>query len=129
MVGLAQHRAETAHLPKQPLQDFAAGALLGRQKTAALLRQVVQDRTGFEDRDRLAIRPLFIDDRGDLVVRADRQERRVELLALAEIDPMGAVGQADLLQHDVDLLTVGRGRRVEIDHRRLRLLRGLSRFS
>ena len=113
---LAQHRAEARHLPHQPLHDLEPGARLLGQEPSGLLRQVEQDRARFEDRDGHAVGPVVVGQRRDLVVRADREEFRVELLALFEVHPVLVIGKPGLFQHDVDLLTVGRGRGVEIDH-------------
>ena len=55
-----------------------------------------------EDRARLhQVDPgLVVDDRRDLVVRADHQELRRELLVLPDVDRRHRVGNAQLLQHD-----------------------------
>jgi hypothetical protein len=58
-----------------------------------------------------------IDDRGHPVVRADLQERGVELVALADIDRNDAVREPGLLQHDMDLVAVRRRPGVKLDHR------------
>ena len=39
----------------------------------------------------------------------------LELVALADVDRVRAVGQAALLQHDVDLVAVGRGPGIDVD--------------
>ncbi|KAI1691990.1 hypothetical protein DdX_21503 [Ditylenchus destructor] len=94
MMRLAGHRAEAAHLPEQPLLDVDAPALVGRIEFSVLAAEILQDRAGFEDRDRLAVRPLGIDDRRHAVVRRDRQELRLELVALADVDVLHLVGNA-----------------------------------
>ena len=119
MVRLAQHRAEARHLPHQPLHDLEPGARLVGHEPPRLLRQIEQDRARFEDRDRLAVRPVVVRQRRDLVVRADREELGVELLSFFQVHPVLVVGKPGLFQHDVDLLAVGRCRGVEIDHRSL----------
>ena len=53
---------------------------------------------------------------GHLVVGRDLQEVRVELVARPDVYGMDCVVQPGLLQHDVDLVTVGRGPGIEIDH-------------
>ncbi len=115
MVGLSEHRAEAAHLPEQPLVHLHAPALVGRIEATGLAAEILQDGAGFEDRDRLAVRPVGIDDGRHLVVGRDRQELGLELVALADIDRMHGVRQAGLLEHDGDLPSV-RGRPViEVD--------------
>ncbi len=117
-MGLAEHRPEAAHLPEQPLQRVDALARLLREEPAGLLGEVHQDRARFEDGDVPAVGAVVIDDRRNLVVGADLQERGLELLAPVDVDPDGRVVEAGLLEHDVDLLAVGRGFGVEIDHER-----------
>ena len=56
------------------------------QELPALLREIEQDRAGLQSRDRLPPGLVAIDDRGNLVVRADCEERRIDLLVLADVD-------------------------------------------
>jgi hypothetical protein len=83
-------------------------------------------------RPRSACRPaLGIDDRRHAVVGRDRQEFRLELVALADVHGNDGVGQPALLEHDGDLPAVGRRPVIQID--RLGLAGGhgggfLSRF-
>jgi len=116
VVRLAEHRTDTAHLEHQPLQHLVLAARVRRQQATGLAGEVEQDRARFEQRDRLAVRPVGIDDRGDLVVRADREEVVLELCAGADVDRNRAVLQRALLQHDVDLVSVGRGPGIHFDH-------------
>jgi hypothetical protein len=57
-----------------------------------------------------------VDDRGDLVVGRDLEERRLELIALGDVDGMNAVWEPDLLQHDRRLPTVRCRPGVKLDH-------------
>src|SRR6202034_2258797 len=75
---------------------------------AGLLAEIKQDRAGFEDADALAAGAIGIDDRRDLVVRADRQEFRRHLLALADVHRTHLVGQAHFFERDADLAAVRR---------------------
>ena len=59
---------------------------------------------------------VVVDDRGDLVVRADLQEVRRELLVLGDVDRVDRVGEAGLLQHDGGFPAVRRGPGIEIYH-------------
>ena len=117
VVRLAEHRADARHLEHQPLERAPAAAHVGRQESAGLGREVHQDRARLEQGDRRAVGAVGVDDRRDLVVRADRQELGPELVAGADIDRNRTVGEAAFLEHDVDLVAVGRGPRIHFDHR------------
>jgi hypothetical protein len=93
-----------------------APAHVGRQEAPGLAGEVQQDRARFEQRHRLAVRPVGIDDGRDLVVGADGKEVGLELFALADVHRMHAVRKAAFLQHDVHLVPVGRGPRIHFDH-------------
>ena len=74
-------------------------------------------------RDKIWQRPQVVkaletlaDDRRHLVVRADLQELGFELVALADVDGMHRPFEAALLEHDVNLVPVGRGPRIAVDH-------------
>eukprot|EP01022_Parablepharisma_sp_SALTPOND_P027435 TRINITY_DN665_c0_g3_i1.p1 TRINITY_DN665_c0_g3~~TRINITY_DN665_c0_g3_i1.p1 ORF type:complete len:1952 (-),score=631.07 TRINITY_DN665_c0_g3_i1:246-6101(-) len=112
---LAKHRTDAAHLEHHPLDHLVTlGGILG-DELAGLLGQVQQDRARFEQRQRLAAGAIGIDDRGNLVVRIQRQERRRHLVVGLEADQVGFVGQAGFFQHDRDLHAIGRGQRVQLD--------------
>ena len=115
VVRLPGHRPEPAHLPEQPLLDLHAGPLVGRIELAGLAAEILQDGARLEHRDRLAARAVGIDDRRHAVVRRDRQELRLELVAPADVDGLDLVGEPALLQHDGDLVPVGRGPVVQLD--------------
>ena len=120
VMGLAGHRPEPAHLPERPLQRVVAAVEIGGQKLAGLLGEILQHRAGLEDRDRLAAALwLVIDHRRNAVVRRDREELRLELIALADIDRENLVLQPGLFQKDRDLVAVRRGPVIQIDHRRV----------
>src|SRR6185437_5610420 len=71
-----------------------------------------------EDADGLAaVGGRMVDDRGDAVVRRDREERRLELLALADVHRMDLVLEPGLLEEERDLVAVGRGPVMKVDHR------------
>ena len=108
MVHLAEHRAEPAHLPHQPLQNGHLSRQVPGPELAGLGTEIDQDGAGLEDADRFAVRSLGIDDGGDAIVRADAQELRLELLALANVHRVHGVGQTHLLQRDADLAPVRR---------------------
>src|SRR5262245_2047787 len=59
---------------------------------------------------------VVVDDRRHAVVRADRQELRLELIAPADVDRDRAVRHGQLLQHDRDLPAVRRRTIVDVDH-------------
>ena len=82
-----------------------------------LLGEIQQHRAGFEDRDRLAAAlRLVIHHRRDSVVRRDRQELRLELIALADIDRENLVFQPGLFEKHRDLVAVRRGPVMQVDH-------------
>src|SRR5690606_20420532 len=70
---------------------------------------------GFEDRDRLAVRSLRVDDGRHAVVGGDLEEVRLELLALADIDEFHLIGSAEFLQHDGNLPAIGRWPVIQFD--------------
>src|SRR3954454_24293634 len=112
MVRLPQHRANPAHLPHQPLKDAIAGLALARDPTPRLVCQVDQDRPGLHQ----AHPALPVHDGRYLVVGADRQEVRRELLILGDVDRVRRVGKPKLLKEDRNLAAV-RGRPgIKIDH-------------
>jgi hypothetical protein len=57
-----------------------------------------------------------IDDGGNAIVGADLQELGRELISLADVHGKNGVGKLHLLEHDVDLVPVGRGPGVNVDH-------------
>ena len=59
MAVLAGHRAERAHLPKEPLRYVGTGARFRRQKLAGLLGEILEDGAGFENLQR----PFAVDRR------------------------------------------------------------------
>jgi hypothetical protein len=58
-----------------------------------------------------------VHDRRDLVVGRDLQELGIELVALADVDRLDRVLESRLLEEHRDLVAVGRGPVVEVDHR------------
>ena len=57
-----------------------------------------------------------VDHRRHAVVRADLEELVAELIAAADAARDDPVGQAAFLEQDGDLLAVGRGPVVQVDH-------------
>ena len=84
------------------------------QQLAGLLREILQDRAGLEQRQRLAARTIGIEDRRDFAVRIEREEFRRLLVVLVEVDQVQLVRQPDLLQHDRHLDAVRRRQRIEL---------------
>jgi hypothetical protein len=114
---LAGHRALAGDLPGQPLVHLDASTQAFAAEAPGLVGQVAQDRAGLEHRDRLAqVVGLAVDDRRHLVVRRERQELRPELVALADVHRLDGVGQAGFLQEQGDLVAVGGGPVVQLDH-------------
>src|SRR5580765_2844159 len=116
MVGLPHHRADRSHLEHQPLQGDVFAAVVAREELPRLAREIDQDRARLEHRYRLPARSVAVDDRGYLVVRADSQELGTELLSGADVHRPDLVLEAGFLEHDVDLVAVGRGPCMHFDH-------------
>ena len=94
-----------------------AAAQVGGQEAAGLFGQVEQDRAGFEQRQRrAAVGRGLVDDGGDAVVGRDGEELGLELVAPADVDRVDVVGQAGFFEEQRDLVAVGRGPVIEIDH-------------
>src|ERR1700730_18298223 len=111
---LAEHRSDPAHLEMHPLNGFPTARRVARNELAGLLGEILQDRAGLEQPERLAAWPVGIDDRGDLAVRIERQKFRRLLVVLVEVDEKHLVRQPDLFQHDRDLDAVRRRQRIEL---------------
>jgi hypothetical protein len=60
-----------------------------------------------------------VDDRGQASVRVDLAEGGLQLVALQHVVGDQAIGKAELLQQDRDLVAVGGGHEVDVDHQRL----------
>src|SRR5438132_4021141 len=113
---LPEHRPDVAHLRHHPLHHLPALAQILGQEFPGLRRQIEEHRAGLRERERLAVGPLLVDHRRDLVVRRDGEEPGLELVPGADIDRMHAVLEPRLLEHDVDLVPVGGGPGIEVDH-------------
>jgi len=116
---LPGHRTEIADLPEQPLQALFAGAPALRHEPPGPLGEMDQDRARLEHRQRSVAKLLWgvvVDNRRHAVIRADRQEFGLELVAATDIYRDHAEVEAALLEHDRDLPAV-RGRPiVKVDH-------------
>src|SRR5262249_47664334 len=108
VVQLAGHRAKSAHLPKQPLIDLDACALIRRIEFSGLATEILQDRTGLEDGYWATAWTLRIHDRGHAVVRGDLQKIRIELVALRNVHRLQDIWQTALFEHDRYFETVRR---------------------
>jgi len=84
---LLRVRREGRGAVEQPLVDLGAKRRRRRIKRAAgLLAEIFEDGAGFAERDARAARALVVDQRRDLVARADLHEIGIELFALLQID-------------------------------------------
>lgn len=81
MVRLTRHGPDPTHLPHQPFRhpDLFTGCRPA--KAPGLLREVLQDRAAFEDRDRRAVRPVRIDNGRHPVVGRDLKKIGLKLVA------------------------------------------------
>jgi Predicted Permease Membrane Region len=118
---LSRHRTESGYLPEQPLHRVHPGTRVLRHQLARLLDEIEEDGAGLEHADgRSAADRIMVDDRRHLVVGCDPQKVFLELLVLLEIDRHHPIGKPGFLQVHRDLVTVGCGPVMQIDHRRLR---------
>ena len=92
MVHLARHGPKPAHLKHQPFEHRdPCGEVFG-QKLPGFFAEIKQNCARFKDADRLPVRTLGVDDRGNFVVRANPQERRIELVVLGDINNLNEIG-------------------------------------
>ncbi|MNF67902.1 hypothetical protein D3C84_497310 [compost metagenome] len=115
---LTQVRRDMPHLPKQPLLDFLPLDTAGRrQKTPGLIGQVIENGAGFEQVQRFAqTLGCMVDNRRDPPIGADPLERRLLLLALADVDRHHPVIQPEFFEQDADFQAIAGGPVIQIDH-------------
>ena len=107
-----------SHLPEQPGQALSALGGFRRQKGAELLREVKQDRAGFEDTDRLG--PLRSTKAGifELGLMATKPLPNcwplLILISQASYSAPLFAERQKLLEHNCDLLAVRRPQRIEL---------------
>src|SRR5438552_354655 len=116
MVRLPEHRADVPHLEHGPLHHLPAVAQVARQELAGLGGEVEQHRARLGERERLPARAFLVDHRRDLVIGRDGEEFRLELVTRSNIDGMNFIFETSFLQHDVNLVAIGRGPCIEVDH-------------
>jgi hypothetical protein len=79
--------------------------------------QIEQHRAGFENRDRLApTLRLVIHHCRYAIVGRDRQELRLELISLADVDRENFILQPGLFEKHRDLVAIRRGPVIKVDH-------------
>ena len=114
---LAALGALVGHLPDQPLVDVVPGPQVLRIELPGLLGDVHHDGARLEDHDRLAAAfRLVVDHHRHAMVGVHLEELFAELIAAADVDGYDLVGQAAFLEQDGDLLAVGRGPVMQVDH-------------
>src|ERR1700688_5157268 len=100
------------HLPEQPVQRLSALAAILWQEGAEFIRQVEQDRAGFEYASRRLL--AIVHERRDFGIRVHPDKSTTELVALTDPDQPGVIfripvtGGQQFLQHDRNLDAVGR---------------------
>jgi hypothetical protein len=114
--GLAEHGTGPADLPEEPRHHLGASGRVLAEELARSLREVLEDRTGLEEDDALSLLALAVDERRDLPVGIDREEGRRLLLLLGEVDDVHLVRKPQLGKQDGDLLSVGGGGGIEVEH-------------
>src|SRR4029077_16883850 len=91
---------------------------VGTHELSSLLSQIKKDGARFEYHDRpAAILWFVINNRRNAIVGRDRKKLWFELIALADIYRNDLVRNAGLLEKDSDLVAIGRGPVVQVDHR------------
>lgn len=114
---LPKHRPQSAHLPEEPLHNLRAPAQIGGQKFAGLLGEILKNRAGLEDADRLAAAGrIVVYDRRNAIVGGYRQKLQFKLLSRADVDRFDGIGETGFFQKYGDLMAIGRGPVVNIDH-------------
>jgi hypothetical protein len=93
------------------------------EELAGLLGEVDENGAALEHGEVVG---LAVDDRRDPRVGVDGAEPRLLLIALRQREGVERVGEGHLLEGDGDLVTVGGGCRVEVDHA-ARVYRGAAR--
>jgi hypothetical protein len=117
VIVLPGHRTKAAHLPEQPLDRLGAAAQVVADEFAGLVGEIEQNGAGLEHRDRCAAAGrIVVDDGWDAVVRRHRQELRLELLTLADIDRDELVRQSGFFEENRDFVAVRRGPVMYVDH-------------
>src|SRR5467141_2121531 len=116
MVRLPEHRADVPHLEHDPLHHLPAIAQVPRQELAGLRGEIEQHRARLGEHERLSARAFLVDHRRDLVIGRDGEEFRLELVTRSDIDGMNFIFKTSFLQHDVDLVSIGRRPGIEVDH-------------
>src|SRR5690606_12048557 len=107
VMSLAEHRAKATHLPHQPLYRCPIGPRAFLHETPCFPGKVEQDGPRLEKSKGLSTRSVRINYSGNLVVGADLQEFRIELLVLGDVDGMHFIWQSQFFQGDGNLVTVG----------------------
>ena len=125
MVRLAEHRAEPAHLPHQPLHHGLSGGSGFWHELSCFFSKIHKDRARFKNGDSLVSVP--VDDGGNPVIRAEGQKLGLELVASPDIDPVDFIIQPQFLERNGNLVPVrGRGI-VKFDHVGIQFLQSVAR--
>src|SRR5690606_12364245 len=96
MASLPGHWAKAAHLPHEPFIYCNPLSLILRVEFPEFPAQILEDRTGFKNGNRIATRSFRIDNCGHSVVGGDFQKLGIKLIAFADIDIFYHVGNAKL---------------------------------
>src|SRR6267142_1059678 len=116
IVRLPEHRPDVPHLEHGPAGSCRATCGIARQEPAGLRGEVEQHRARLGERERFSVRAFLVDHRRDLVIGRDGEEFRLELITRSDIDGMNLILKTSFLQHDVDLVAIGRRPGIEVDH-------------
>src|SRR3954452_20779214 len=119
MAEAAAEEGSAAHLPHQPGEGLGASGARFRQEFTEFFGEIQEDGPRFEYSNGLW--SAAVEQGRDLGIGIDVDETTAELVAVADADRPGVIFRAavtlgeQLLEHDADLLAVGRRERVELE--------------
>src|SRR5262249_34250819 len=84
---------------------------------ASLLGEILKNGAGLKDANRLApAGRIVVHDGRNAVVGGNRQKLRPKLISFTDVDRLDGIGKTGLFQKYRDLMSVGRGPVVDINH-------------
>jgi hypothetical protein len=95
----------------------------GKERDERSLSSRKKDRARLKYSNRLAmVDGAVVDNGGHAIIRRERQELGIELIASADVDRLDRVIDTRLLEKESDLVAVRRRPVIEVDHREIRRL-------
>src|ERR1700722_4189077 len=102
MICLAEHRPDARHLEHEPFHDRILFLQILRLEFAGFFYEINKYRAALEYRE------VAVNEYGDLMIRIHREEFRRHLCSFLNIDRNDLILEAEFLEHDGNLITVGR---------------------